>query len=375
MKLFRKPLVLTNCQYLPQVKKSKNGVDGVLFNVNGEVVIKYDISQNYRIQNKILDVRLEEEYRPKRYSNHQVGIDNVAESYLSTKIIEPGVTSDVVVDGWNQYNEIIPLNRIVKFLIARDIYALKIPEWKFAGSTPSWDICISLAMYLKLCEKIERFEEKLHVATEIGDHIRGNLRKLDNEVRKGNYFSDYLNQLMKSLHSLNDELELAYIISKHGYDIKFGGRGEPDYFISNTTVEQKSRFPKLEHIFEEKLPSNFHYAKALKDLIYEIKQYKRGLKKADVFFYNVSRLVKGFKFYAGTEITKMGPEGTSFSLADIFSDFDIMMKSIFIFLKEGKVVVPYVKLYSISPKIICTFPIPEKAFPAIEKEKTEPYMA
>ena len=374
MRMFRKPLTLTNCRVSSQIKRGKYGIDGILFDINGETVIKYDISQNYDIQNGILEVKLEESYRPNKYSDHQVGFDDVAESYMSTRILETGITSDVVIDGWSHYDKIIPLDRIVKFLIARDIYLLKIPKLKYAGSTPSWDVCISLAMYLKLCEKIENFEEKLHVATEIGDQIRGNLQKLDTEIRKGHYFSKYLIPLLQSLHSLHDELELAYNISKLGYNIRFGGRGEPDYFIDITAVEQKSRFPELEHILEEKLPSSFQYNEALRDLIFEIKQYKKGLSRANVFFYNVSRLVKSFKFYAGTELVKMGPNAKSFNLADMFSNFRIMMKSLFIFLEKGRVVVPYVKLYSIDPKIICPFPVPEDAFDVIAREKSKPYV-
>lgn len=278
MRMFRKPLTLTNCQYSIQVKRSKTGINGILFNVNGEIVIKYDISQNYKIQNGILDIKLEEEYSPKKYSIHQVGIDNVAESYMSTKILEKDTTSDVVIDGWNQYVDIIPLDKVVKFLIARDIYLLRLSKPQYAGSTPSWDVCISLAMYLRLCEKIENFEEKL--------------------------------------------------------------------------------------------PSSFQFIEVLKDLILEIKQRKKALSRSNVFFCNVSRLLKGFNFYAGTELKKGGPSAASFDLADVSSNFDIMMKSVLILLEKGKVIVPYVRLYSIDPKII-GFPIPEDAFDAIKRQKTK----
>jgi hypothetical protein len=341
--------------------------------VNGEPIIKYDISANYKIRNGILEVKLEEAYKPKKYSDHHIGIDEIAESYMSTKILEKGVTSDVVIDGWNQYNRIIPFDRIIKFLIARDVYLLKLPKLKYGGSTPSWDVCISLAMYLKLCEKIENFEEKLHSATEVGDHIRGNLQKLDGDIRKGDYFSKHLMPLLQSLHSLNDELELAYNMSKQGYHIRFGGRGNPDYFIDSIAIEQKSRFPRLEHMFKEKLPSNFQYIEALRDLILEIKQHKKGLSRSSIFFYNMSRLVEGFKFYASTELMKMGSNAKSFNFADMFSDFDIMMKCVHIFLKQGKVIMPYIKLYSLDPKITCPFPISEDAFDIIVKEKSKPY--
>jgi hypothetical protein len=60
--------------------RSKNGVDGILFLIDGEVVIKYDISQNYKVQNKMLEVKLEEEYDPKKYSNYEVGINNARRS-------------------------------------------------------------------------------------------------------------------------------------------------------------------------------------------------------------------------------------------------------------------------------------------------------
>ena len=370
VRLFRKPLLLTNCQVSVQTKRSKNGVDGVLFRIDGEVVIKYDVSQNYEVQDKMLKVKLEEEYHPKKYSNHQVGIDNIAESYVSTKILEKGATSDNVIDGWKQYDTIIPLDKTIKFLIARDINLLKLGNYllksgmNYGAVTPSWDVCLSLALYFKLCEKIENFEEKLHEATDIGDQIRGNLRKLDIDIREGNYFSAYFNHLLLSLHSLNDELELAYNIWKHGYnDIRFGRRGEPDYFINDVAIEQKSRFPELEYILEKKASSTFQYAEALKELILEIKQSRKALKKADVFFYNVSRLRQALKFCVVTELEKKY----------MFSDFGIVMKNIFILLERGKVVIPYAKLYSVNPKIT-SFPIPENIVNAIEKQKSEPYI-
>ena len=376
-------MILTNCRFSSQTKRSETGIDGILFDVNDEVVVKYDISQNYEIQDGLLEIKLEESYAPRKYSDHQVGIDNVAESYMSTKILEKGINSDAVIDGWTRYDEIIPLGRIVKFLIARDIYLFKLPplklprmnlpKFKYAGLTPSWDVCISLAMYLRLCEKIGNFEEKLLAATDIGDQIRGNLEKLDSEIRRGDYFSKHLDPLLQSLHSLNDELELAYNIGQHGLNIRFGGRGEPDYFIENIAIEQGSRFPELEHIFEEKLPSSFQYAEVLRDLIFEIKQYKKRLSRSNVFFYNVSRLIKSLRFYAGTELAKMGPNANSFNFADMFIDFGIMMKTIFIFLERGKVIVPYIKHYSIDPKIMCPFPIPEDVFDVIEKEKRKPH--
>lgn len=370
VRLFGKPLFLTNCQYSIQIKGSKKGVDGVLFRIDGDVVIKYDVSQNYEVQNGMLKVKLEEEYHPTKYSNHQVGIDNVAESYMSTKILERGATSDTVIDGWNQYGTIIPLDKTVKFLIARDINLLKLGNYllksgmNYGAVTPSWDVCLSLALYFKLCEKIGNFEEKLQEATDVGDQIRGNLRKLDIDVRRGNYFSEYFNHLLISLHSLNDELELAYNIWKHGYnDIKFGRRGEPDYFIDNVAIEQKSRFPELEHILEEKASSTFQYVEALKDLIFEIKQSRRALKKADVFFYNLSRLRQALKFCVATELEKKY----------MFSDFGIIMKNVFALLEKGKVVVPYAKLYSVNPKIT-SLPIPENIVNIIERKKSEPYI-
>lgn len=365
--MFQKPLMLTNCQFFCRVKKSNSGIDGVIFNVNGETVIKYDISQNYKIEDRMLDIKLEEEYAPKKYSSHQVGFDNVAESYISTKILEKSATSDLAIDGWNQYVEIIPLDKVVKFLIARDIYLLKLSRPQYAGSSPSWDVCISLAMYFRLCENIENFEEKLKMATDIGDQIRGNLRKLDSDIQKGDYFSKHLIPLLQALHKLNDELELAYNINKLGYKIMFGGRGHPDYFVENSPVEQKSRFPKFENLFEEKLPLSIQYIKALKDLILEIKQYKKGLSRSKAFFCNVSRLLKGFNFYACTELVKEGPNAAPFDLANVSSNFDIMMKSVSILLERGKAIVPYVKLYSIDPKVI-GFPIPEDAFDAIRKK-------
>lgn len=375
MKMVQKPLILTNCKFNSQPIKGRYGADGILYNVNEETIIKYDLSQNYEIENGILNLKVEEEYKPKKYSNHQIGIDNVAESYISTKIFESEITSDIVIDGWLKYDGIVPLSKIVKYLIAVDVYRKVLSKPSYLSSTPSWDVCVSLAMYLKLCEHIDGFEGKIHAITDTVEHIKKNFIILDKEIRRGNYFSNNLVQVLESLHSLNDELELAYNIDKHGYKIRFGGRGEPDYFINNVAIEQKSRFPELEHIFQEKMPSNFQYNKAYMDLIFEVKRSKSGLKKSDVYFYNLSRLLKGSLFYVGTEFQKMGPESNKFNLSDMFSNFNTMMKVLPIFLEKGKIIIPYVKPLSNEPKIICTLPISESMFDIIEKEKSRQYIA
>lgn len=370
---FSKPLILSNCRHSVQIKRGEQGiVDGVTFIVNDEIAVRYDLSQNYEIKGRLLTVKLEEQYEPEKYSDHQVGLKGMAESYISTRIFEANVSSDMVLSGWEDYENVIPLGAIAKFLIGRDVLLARLAKPNYFLPTPSWDVCISLAMYFKLCENIDGFAEKLKVATDIGDQIRGNWRRLDKDIRAGKYFSGYLENLLRSMHSLNDELELAYAVHKIGYEIRFGSRGEPDYSISGVPVEQKSKFPQVEHLFEKlnkAVPSKFHYAEAIDELVSEIKRRRKALKKAEVFFYNLSRVMEGFKFFVGTQIEKMGPEANSFNFADMFDNFDIMMKSVFIFLEKGKIIIPYVKPLSTNPKIVCFFPIPEKAFNGIEKGK------
>ncbi|MCL0082706.1 hypothetical protein M1O14_03235, partial [Dehalococcoidia bacterium] len=358
-----KPLILSNCKYSVQMKRGEQGIiDGITFIVNDEIVVRYDLSRNYEIKGSLLTVKLEEQYEPEKYSDHQVGLKDMAESYISSRIIEANVGSDMVLSGWEDYENVIPLGQIAKFLIGRDVLLARLAEPNYFLPTPSWDVCISLAMYFKLCENIDGFAEKLKVATDIGDQIRGNWHRLDKDIRAGKYSSGYLENLLRSMHSLNDELELAYAVHKIGYEIRFGSRGEPDYFINGVPVEQKSRFPEVEHLFEKvdkAVPSKFRYAEAIGELVSEIKGRRKALKKAEVFFYNLSRVIEGSKFFMGTQIEKMGPQANSFNFADMFDNFDVMMKSVFIFLGKGKIIVPYVKPLSINPKIVCFFPIPE----------------
>lgn len=374
MRYFRKPLYFSG-EISAKVKRGKYGIDGFLCCLNREVVVRYDLSKNYQIENKVFNIKLEEEYAPKKHSDYHVGIDNVADSYMSTRILEKDVTSDIVIDGWSQYADSIHLNKIIKYLVARDVCLFKLgnyflkPGLNYGAVTPSWDVCISLAAYLKLCENIGNFETRLHEATEMGDQIRGNFQKLNGEIIKGTFvqvhasrlmISEHLDQLLRSLHTLNDELELAYNLAKVGYDVEFGERGEPDYIIGNIPAEQKSRFPEFDQIVKEKKSTSFQYAEALEDLVREIKKSRKALSEAEIYFCNLSRLETALTFYAATELEKI----------DEFTRFDNMMKRAFTVLEKERVVIPYLKLYSFDPKIL-GLPIPKNINKLIQREKTQ----
>jgi len=375
MKVFR-PLIIVgryDKAVQSEVKKGENGIDGMLLEVNGNIVFKYDFSNAYRIEGTTLVLDIEKNYIPITVNSDYVGVKELNESVINIKWFERDVDANLVVDGWKKYNKYIPFDEIIGYLIARDILLSKVHH--FMPSFPSWEICLTLPMYMKLTEKIDGFRNRITVATEIGEQIRNTTEKLERHISNGTFQLELLDDLLVKMHSLADELCLAYHIKKAGFDIRFGDKGEADFFIhyqdSEIPCEHKSRFPDISSVIGMKLPKKFNYSKALRDIIFEVKQAKKGLKKSEIFFNNLSRVVPAIEFVYTVEMGRYGSDAEYFNFLDMFANFKIMMLSVMLFHEKGKVIVPYIKPISSDPKIITPFPIPEKAFEGIIKEKKE----
>jgi len=365
MRIFR-PLVIVG-KYDKTIniktKMGSYGVDGKWIEINGETAIKNDFSTAYEIDGTTLVLKIEDSYTPFISNSKHIGIKEFGESIINIWWYEKDIDPSLVIDGWNKYKNIVPFDKIVGYLISRDLILAKI--CKFINAIPSWDICLILPLYMKLCQEIPGFEDRIRIATEIGDQIRGNLNKLDKHIRNKTFKPQMLDTLLEKLHSLSDELELAYNINKLGYEISFGGRGEPDYVINGIYAEQKSRFPLLNPFEKIDISSNFNYSDVLNELILEVKNVKEGLKRAEIYFNNLSRVIPALKFHYVVEMTRHGLGADSFNFSDMFCDFKTMMSSAMKFHKKGKVVVPYIKPICSDPKIIAPFPIPEETLDII----------
>jgi len=345
------------------------GPEGMWIEVNNDIIMKYDFSSVYRINgNLVFDIK--ESYSPKVVDHKHIGIAELPDSLINICWYEKEANADIVVEAWKKYEEYIPLSKLTGYLIARDVILGKI--YRYISVIPSWDVCITLPLYMKLCEDIPGFKERILKKTEVGDQIRGSAKNLDKHFKKCQLSPQLLNMLddfLVKIHSLSDELELAYNIKKLGYDIKFGDAGQPDYFINDIPAEHKSRFPDVKSVTNMQDDSEFNYNQAMCELFSNISCGRRGLKKAEIYFTNVSRLVSSIKFHYVTEMTQYGPGEKYFNISDMFCDFSDMMSIIMGSHEKGKLIVPYMKPICSNPRIIVPLPIPEKVLDRILEGK------
>lgn len=368
MKIFRPILILEKYDKTAryQSQKGEFGIDGMLFKVNNDTVFKYDYSNAYRIQGTKLVLNLKEAYTPIVVDSKHVGIQELNESMINIGWFEKDVDIDLVIKGWNKYKNIIPFNKIVGYLVARDILLIEVSG--FINTFPSWEICLTLSMYMMLSKEIDGFKNRLNIATEIGDQIRGSIKKLDHRIRNGTFKYTLLDDMLEKMHSLSDELALVYHIRNLGYNVRFGSVGETDFFINGVPCEHKSRFPDISSAINMKLPEHFNYSDALNSMIFEIKKVKKALAKSEIFFNNLSRVVPAINFPLIVEINRHNFDTGYFNFLDMFANFEIMMSTVMRIHEKEKVIVPYIKLVTSDPKII-SFPLSERIYESIIEEK------
>lgn len=351
-------------------RKGEYGIDAVWLESAGETVMIYDLSSAYRVDGSTLVLCMEETYSPAVMDSKHVGLKELPNSFINVSWYEKDFDARIVPEVWNIQQKLIPYSRLAGYLVARDAILARVG--RYLSAIPSWDVCLTLPIQIKLCEDIPGIKSRIERVSEIGDQIRGSANRLDKHLKNGTFRPQLLDDLLQKIHSLSDELDLAYNMKKLGYDVRFGDEGEPDFIINGIPAELKSRFPSLESLARTDIPSTFGFSDAQKDLVMEVRGVKKGLRKADIYFCNLTRVFAAMRFHYAVEMTRYGSEKEGFNFSDMFYDFDVMMLAVMKFRERGKVVVPYIKPICSDPRIIMPFPIAEEVFDIIltEREKS-----
>lgn len=255
--------------------KGDYGASGISVETNNERIIYCDYSCAYEIKNTTLMPKLELQYTTIKINQNCVGLKELPESFIDLRWYENTIDPNTLLEGWDNYKNILPIEDITAYLILRDILLLNLS--RFINISPSWDVCLKLSLYVELFKDIPGFLEKLSIPTDLGDQFRGNTEPIRKCLQSGTLKSDMLDRILELMHSLSDELEVAYNIKKLGYDIQFRGKGEPDYLINNVPAEHKSRFPPKYPLDNFDEFYDFYLSKSMNILCQEVK--RKGAKK------------------------------------------------------------------------------------------------
>ena len=113
-------------------------------------------------------------YAPKILESHYIGVNELPNFILNLDWYERDIDAQIILNSWQEYGEKMNLSKLMAFLIYRDAKIMKECldlGCKYPLVTPSWDICIFLPYYLKLCENIPGHEIKLKRAGEVVKQI------------------------------------------------------------------------------------------------------------------------------------------------------------------------------------------------------------
>jgi len=348
-----------NHTWKPIPLRGPYGISGLEMEVDGEKVSNYNYSSSYEIKEETLVPKLDGSYSLIILGENHIGLKEIPGSLINISWYEADADPLIVIEAWNKYIEIIPLDRIIKYLVLRDIISINI--YNFITAMPSWDICLMLPLYAGLCRKIPGLNERLEIHHEISDEIRGILDSLENLLRsppKGQRgyccMDSRLENLLRAMHSLTDELALAYHINKLGYNIEFGGAGEPDFFINGISAENKSRTYHSRDQAEEKDLAYYPVTGIINNLKNEVKSSARAFKKSDIFFSNVSRVPSALDFYSMTESSRFERDGTQIPSSNLFYNFDLSLTLAIIkaHYRKEKTIIPYIKPFCSRPQIL-----------------------
>jgi hypothetical protein len=370
MKKFRSLYIIPNEKFnVGMHPYSKASVPAICLNVNDSIIFcfNYDYYRKIKKDPLIMD----DTYSLSLDKSGNVGIEEIPDQYVNFRWYEKNSDSTVIKNAWSAYNESLNLGEIIKYQIYRDSrivndnirYLDNMFSLRLDYALPSWDVCVALPLYAYLCEEIPGFDKKFANSSDLVGQIRGNLKKLNKYLVKGRPIDlNQLDELLKVIHNLTDEFELAYYIKSIGYEIEFGNskKGEPDYIINGTPVELKSAFPDIIPNSESTGPDlKFDgYATRLslteptgedfkKDMLANLKLVDKGLEKARICFYNITRPYSSVCFYKDALLGKF----------DLYKDClnlnKVIRKSI-----DGhdRMIIPYVKPVCSEPGII-SFPI------------------
>jgi hypothetical protein len=100
-------------------------------------------------------------YTPMIHDSHYIGFDKLPNFILDLEWYEKDIDARMYLNSWQKYSDKMNLSKLMAFLIYGDATimneCLKL-RCKYPLITPSWDVCIFLPYYLKLCENIPGHE-------------------------------------------------------------------------------------------------------------------------------------------------------------------------------------------------------------------------
>lgn len=297
---------------------------GYIFLINDKIIIQSDYRSLKRYEGNWMDleVHMDKAYAPIVIDSHHLGVDGLPNFVLNLDWYEKDINVQMILDSWQEYREKLNLSKLMASLIYRDAKIMKQCldlDRKYPLVTPSWDVCILLPYYLKLCENIPGHKIKLdragEVVKQIASLVTGFYKKL--EAEQTDIPLDNLDDLLRKAHSQSDELAVAYKLKEMGFDIEFGNpKTEPDYIINGFYVEHKSRFPDRnlsDDTIKFKKFKDLEEAKIFKSLANQMTSPDEGLEKADLFINNVTRIPVAKDLYGlSLKRFKLNPNINSF---------------------------------------------------------------
>ena len=270
---------------------------GNLLKINDKIIIHCDYKSLLRYEgaNAVFHVDIEKPYTPKVLDSHYLGINELPNFVLNLDWYEKDIDLKMILNSWQEYRKEMNLSKLMAFLIYRDATIMKECinlGYIYPLVAPSWDVCILLPYYLKLCKNIPGYEIKLKRAGEVIKQINNLVTELYKKIEDGQTYIPFknLDDLLRKAHSQSDELAVAYKLSKLNFDIKFGNpKREPDYIVNGFPVEHKSKFPERilsNETINVKKFKDLEEAKTINNLVEQMTSPDEGLEKADLFINN-----------------------------------------------------------------------------------------
>jgi hypothetical protein len=332
---------------------------GYILSINDKIVIRCDYKslKVYEGDNVVLHVHIEKPYAPIVLDSHYIGVSELPNFILNLDWYEKDIDTQMILTSWLEYREKMNLSKLMAFLIYRDAKIMKECidlGCKYPLVTPSWDVCILLPYYLKLCENIPGHEIKLKRAGEVVKQINNLVTDFYEKLKEGQTYIPLknLDDLLRKAHSQSDELAVAYKLNKLDFDVRFGNpKTEPDYIINGFRVEHKSKFP--DRILSNETINiakfkDLDETRTLHNLAKQMTPPDEGLEKADIFINNISRMPVAKELY--------GLSLRGFRLYPHINSFYEVMSDAMQLVEKEKIIVPYISPICSNPRII-SFPI------------------
>lgn len=333
---------------------------GYLLKVNDKIIINCDYKPLLRLKNgkAILQVDTGRRYCPKTISSRHIGFDELPNFALNLDWYGNDIDGSLILKSWNEYKEKMNLDKMMSFLIYRDVKIMANcvnSRLIYPLLSPSWDVCLFLPYYMKLCEKIPGHEIKLNRATEVIRQINNIVKDFYTMLQEGQTSIPLkgLDDLLRKAHSISDELAMAYRLSKLNFDIKFGNpKSEPDYIINGLRVEHKSKFPDR-ILSNEKLNikrfKDLDETQILCNMVGQLTSPDEGFERdVNIFINNITRMPIASELY--------GLSLKGFRLYPDINSFEKVISTAMDLAEKERIIIPYISPICSRPRII-SFPL------------------